>query len=159
MQAFAGAFNWLATRTRPDLAYYTSLLASSCTHHGQWSADLAHKVLWYLRGSSAQWRMLPASGCEDDLRVFSDAGFAGASTKSQSGLAIIWGGSLITWRSSRAALSALSTAEAELCAAALAWEISEGARALLEELGIRLDPIKLLLDNDAALAIAGQGSS
>ena len=28
LQSHAGAFNWLATRTRPDLAYYTSLLAS-----------------------------------------------------------------------------------------------------------------------------------
>ena len=28
LQSHAGAFNWLATRTLPDLAYYTSLLAS-----------------------------------------------------------------------------------------------------------------------------------
>ena len=37
LQAYAGAFNWLVTRTRPDVSYYTSLLASSCSHHGKWS--------------------------------------------------------------------------------------------------------------------------
>ena len=63
------------------------------------------------------------------------------------------------WRSSRQTVSSLSTAEAELGAAALAWQIVEGIRALLEEWGIELEPIKLLLDNDAALAIAEQGSN
>ena len=86
--------------------------------------------------------------------MFSDAGFAGASTKSQSGLAIIWGGSLITWRSSRAALSALSTAEAELCAAALSWQVTEGVRYLLATLRVHPPHIEVLIDNAAALKAA-----
>ena len=79
---------------------------------------------------------MTAEGNEDDLIVFSDAGFAGADTKSQNGLVIVWAGSIITWRSSRAALSALSTAEAELCAAALGWQVTEGIRYLLNTLRI-----------------------
>ena len=31
LQAYAGEFNWLATRTRADLAYYTSVIASTAT--------------------------------------------------------------------------------------------------------------------------------
>ena len=50
------------------------------------------------------------------MDVFTDAGFAGPDTDSQSGLVDLWAGSLSTWRSSRASLSALSTAEEELCA-------------------------------------------
>ena len=92
--------------------------------------------------------------------MWSDAGYAGIGTsKAQSGLFLMWADAPLLWRSSRQTVSALSTAEAELCAAALAWEIAEGIRALLEELGIRLEPIRLLLDNDAALAIAEQGSN
>ena len=30
LQSYAGAFNWLATRTRPDVAYYTSLFGTKC---------------------------------------------------------------------------------------------------------------------------------
>ena len=28
LQKYAGEFNWLATRTRPDLAYFTSLITA-----------------------------------------------------------------------------------------------------------------------------------
>ena len=36
IQGYAGEFNWLATRTRPDLSYWTSILASAATKHGAW---------------------------------------------------------------------------------------------------------------------------
>ena len=67
-------------------------------------------------------------GGREDHLSFSDAEFVGVDTHSQNSLIIRWGGSVITWRSSKAALSALSTAEAELCAAALAWQGAEGIR-------------------------------
>ena len=52
LQSHAGAFKWLATRIRPDLAYYTSLLASSASKQGAWSRELAKKVLKYLAGTA-----------------------------------------------------------------------------------------------------------
>ena len=81
------------------------------------------------------------------------------STKSQSGLMIFWGGSLLTWRSSRAHLSALSTAEAELTAAATGWQVTEGIRYLLGTLGINLPVIDMHVDNKAALHTAELGST
>ncbi len=48
LQSYAGAFNWLATRARPDVAYCTSLLASASSRQSAWSKPLAHKVLRYL---------------------------------------------------------------------------------------------------------------
>ena len=33
LQAYAGSYNWLATRTRPELSYWTSLLASTSTRY------------------------------------------------------------------------------------------------------------------------------
>ena len=35
LQGFSGEFNWLATRTRPDISYYVSVLASACTKYHQ----------------------------------------------------------------------------------------------------------------------------
>ena len=159
LQGYAGAFNWLATRTRPDVAYYTSLLASSATRYNKWSQDLAHRVLRYLAGTASQGLVLTTTGSEDDLQVYTDAGFAGAATQSQSGLIICWGGSIITWRSSRAALSALSTAEAELCAAALGWQVTEGIRYLLSTLHVHPASIHVLIDNQAALTAATLGAT
>ena len=150
LQAYAGSFNWLGRRPRPVLAYYTSLLASSASKQGTWSREFAHKVLRYLAGTVGQCLTMSASGNEDEMRVYSDAGFAGADTKSQNGLVITWGGSIITWRSSRAALSALSTAEAELCSAALAWQVGEGVRYLLNTLLVFPKKLVVLIDNKAA---------
>ena len=159
LQSYAGAFNWLATRTRPDLAYYTSLLASCSSKQASWSKQLAHKVFRYLAGSADKGLTMTATGDEDELVVYSDAGFAGADTKSQNGLVIMWGGSIITWRSSRAALSALSTAEAELGAAALGWQVTEGVRYLLNTLGVHPNVVEIMIDNRAALTAASFGAT
>ena len=159
LQGHAGSFNWLATRARPDVSYWTSLLASSSSKQASWSRDLAHKVLRYLAGTAEQGLLMTASGSESDLRLYSDAGFAGADTHSQNGLIICWAGSVITWRSSRAALSALSTAEAELCAAALGWQVTEGVRYLLSTLHIHPSMVDVMIDNKAALTAASLGAT
>ena len=99
------------------------------------------------------------TGHEDHLRVYSDAGFAGVDTHSQNGLVILWGGSILTWRSSKAALSALSTAEAELCAAALAWQVAEGIRYLLNTIGVHPKRLEVMIDNRAALTAATLGAT
>ena len=159
LQAYAGAFNWLATRTRPDLAYVTSVLASSATHFAAWSKQLAVQVIRYLAGTIDQGLLLSVEGSEQELKVYTDAGFAGVSTRSQNGLVVFWGGSIITWRSSRAALSALSTAEAELCAAALGWQVTEGIRYLLTTIQVHPATIQVFIDNSAALTAAQLGAT
>ena len=159
LQAHAGSFNWLATRTRPDVSYWTSLLASTSTKQATWCQALAHKVLRYLAGTIDEGLVMSASGHADDLCIYTDAGFAGPATHAQNGLVILWGGTLITWRSSRAALSALSTAEAELCSAALGWQVAEGIRYLLTTVGIHVKRLRLFIDNKAALTPALLGST
>ena len=118
LQGFSGEFNWLATRTRPDMSYCTSILASACSKQYSWSLSLAKKILRYLITTKDQGILLSHTGDLKDLIAWTDAGFAGTDTKSQNGLIITWGGSIIVWRSSRQTVAALSTAEAELNAAA-----------------------------------------
>ena len=72
---------------------------------------------------------------------------------------VSFGGSIIVWRSSRQTVSTLSTAEAELNAATLAWQILEGIRLLIGDLGIHIPKVRLLVDNKAALTIAECGGS
>ena len=63
------------------------------------------------------------------------------------------------WRSSKQPVSAQSTAEAELNAAALGWQIIEGLRHLIADLGINLPAVRLLVDNQAAITLATCGGT
>ena len=59
------------------------------------------------------------------------------------------GRAIVTWRSSRAALSALSTGEAELTAAATGFQTSEGVRHLLDTLRVEIPRVQVWVDNVA----------
>ena len=93
------------------------------------------KILRYLNHSQDEGILITAEGDLAELIAWTDAGYAGADTKSQSGLVVSWGGSIIVWRSSRQTVATLSTAEAELNAATLGWQIVEGLRYLLADFG------------------------
>ena len=80
LQKYAGEFNWLATRTRPDLAYFTSLIASSMKAHGEWSLQLCKKVLRYLLGTIEHGLLMKAlSSPEKHVVSYTHAAPAGAS--------------------------------------------------------------------------------
>ena len=91
--------------------------------------------------------------------MWTDAGYAGTNTHSQSGLVVTWAGSIVVWRSSRQSVSALSTAEAELYSATLGWQIVEGLRHLITNYGVRISRRRVFIDNQAALTIAKCGAN
>ena len=96
---------------------------------------------------------LPAGGDEKELVCWSDAGYGGVGTKAQTGVLIAWAGAVVLWRSSRQPTAALSTCEAEVSAAALAFQVLEGLKSLLEEWGIHVRCPLLLVDNQSALTV------
>jgi hypothetical protein len=67
LQTHSGEFNWLATRTRVDLSYYTSLLASALSKHKDWSLELVNKILRYLASTRDQGIVISCSGSLTDL--------------------------------------------------------------------------------------------
>eukprot|EP00959_Pyramimonas_sp_CCMP1952_P273810 5723335-Pyramimonas_sp.AAC.1 len=141
------------------MSYYTSLLASSCSKFSSWSIELAQKILRYLKGTASKEILLTRAGNEESLEVWTDAGYAGADTRSQSGLVVVWAGSIVAWRSSRRSVSTLSTAEAELYSATLGWQIVEGLRHLLSNLGAKIPKVTVFIDNRAALSITMCGAN
>ena len=187
LQKYAGEFNWLATRTRPDLAYFTSLIASSMKAYGAWTLNLCRKVLRYLVGTVEQGLVMKClssnhkpslvgsnpegvSGSIENsepqevwdpqqMIIYSDAGFGGVGTRAQTGVLVLWAGSPVLARSSRQSVSALSTCEAEVCAASTAWVCTEGLSCLLEEWHVELKPAILLVDNKSALTLMRLGGS
>ena len=125
--------NSLATRTRADLSYFASVIASSSTRFTGWSFQLWNKVLRYLQATAKDGLMYRLGGGESELTCWSDAGYGGEGTRAQSGVLIAWGGGTTVWRSIRQRASALSTCEAEVAAPALALQVVEGLRCLLTE--------------------------
>ena len=72
-------------------------------------------------GTAEHGLRFPFGGSESEMTGWSDAGYGGSGTKSQTGVLIAWGGAVVLWRSPRQSEAALSTCEAEVSAAALAF--------------------------------------
>ena len=159
IQAHAGELNWLATRTRADIAYFTSVIASASTRYPDWALALCKKVLRYLLGTAESGLRFREGGDERALLCWSDAGYGGEGTRAQSGVLVAWAGGVVLWRSSKQHNSALSTCEAEVGAGALSFQIVEGLRCLLQEWGVRLNPPVLLVDNKSAIVLTESGGS
>ena len=111
-QRLTGELMWLSHRTRPDLSFTCSLMASITLRAPARCIAIGRKALKYLQGTK-DLRM--SFGSDDtNLVLFPDAAFAPSSAKSHTGWLICWSGNPITWRSSRQSTIALSTAESEL---------------------------------------------
>ena len=80
-----GEFNWLATRTRPDVSYYISVVAQAITKYSAWSLQYCKKVIRYLASTWDQGLLFPwtaSAAVAGSLVSWSDASFAGVSTMS-----------------------------------------------------------------------------
>ena len=129
--------NWLAARTRADLAYFASVLASGSTRYAEWCGEFFKKILRYLVKTHGAALCVPRAGSERHLQCWANAGYGGEGAKGQRGVLVAWSGAVILWRSSKQATSSLSTCGCEIGAAALGFQIVEGMRSLFCERGSR----------------------
>jgi len=125
-RAVVGSLLYLSNTTRPDLAFCAGVLGrfSGNFQDEHWKA--AKKALRYVKGTR-DYGLILGGGSLDEITVFTDADYAGdlAERKSTTGIAIYLGESLVSWKSMKQQLTALSTTEAEMIAA------TEGAREML----------------------------
>lgn len=155
-----GALNYLATCTRPDISFAVGALGQYNANPGWDHWIQAKRVLRYLRHtSSTSLRLGGSSHSKADviLHGYSDADYAGDvdSRKSTSAYTFFISGSLVSWRSKRQPIVALSTTEAEYIAAVAAGQEGMSLRALLAELGHTQDAATMiLLDNQSAIRVA-----
>lgn len=130
-----GSLNYLATCTRPDIAFAVGTLGQFSANPSMEHWQAAKRVLRYLRGTSDFALQL---GGTDKLTLqgYSDADYAGdiASRRSTSGYAFFVGSALVSWRSKKQSIVALSTTEAEYIAAVAAGQEGVALRSLLAEL-------------------------
>ena len=154
------------------------MLASASSQHGAWSEQLAKKILRYILATRDQGILFswgyptlggemtgaspnPVSESNDprQLIVWTDAGYGGVGTRSQTGIIIAWAGAVVLSRSSKQSNAALSTCESEVAAAAQGFVCVEGLKCLLLEWGVELAPPILLIDNKSALVVCDVGGT
>ena len=183
-QGIAGSIQWLSCKTRPDVAFTAHVVSSLAATDPIRSLQIAHRLLRYLaatydRGllyavddtSAARYRdriqvaRLPESRLvtqeeyaeEDavrDLRTWVDASHAPSGGKSQLGSAGYWAGGLVSWRSTRASLTSLSSCESELQAAAMGFLLGSSVLYFLFSMGFPSFH-RMKIDNTAAIANLG----
>ena len=160
-QKEVGELLWLATRTRPDIAFVTSRMSQQILTAPRWVHSMSEITWNYLRYTpeTGLWFKKEGSlnldgGCPSGLQAFSDISFApgGEGSASHGAVYITWNGGLMLWRSSRQPFPALSTAESELVESIEAFTIGDAVDTVLKEFegphGKRL-----LIDNAAAVAL------
>lgn len=155
-----GSLIYIATCTRPDIAFAVSSVARKmqAPTENDWIA--VKRIFRFLRGTISKGAEFSAEGAED-LVLFADADFAGPEDerKSRSGFVIFYGKSPISWFSKiQPGLPASSTVEAEYRSAATGTQELLWLQHLTQELGNALtlkivgDLPLLKEDNQGAIA-------
>lgn len=149
-----GCLNYLATRTRPDIAYAVSKVAQKMQSPNQEDWIAVKRIFRYLQGSKCLGLIFRSNNKE--LEGYSDASYAPKidKRKSTSGYVFMMAGGAITWKSNRQSVVALSTTEAEYIAMAGAVKESLWLNQLRRSLEGPRDPLTVWGDNQSAIKLA-----
>jgi Reverse transcriptase (RNA-dependent DNA polymerase) len=151
-QRLVGKLIYLS-HTRPDIAYAVSLVSQFMHNPSKEHMEAVTRILRYLKGAPGRGLFFRKHG-HLDISCFTDADWAGSITdrRSTSGYFSFVGGNLVTWRSKKQVVVALSSAEAEFRGIAkgvceLLW-----LKKLMNELDFESgEPMVLFCDNKAAI--------
>ena len=136
LPAIVGCLNWIALRTRPDIAWATSRAASPITHNPDACFIRVKHICQYLHhtlGYALRCVPIPPQS-KHKLWVLGDASFAPTGEKSQQGLIVYQGitsnqkkgGHLVQWQTR-------PTCEAELIASSEALQQGENVEQILRD--------------------------
>jgi hypothetical protein len=155
-RSIVGTLMYLATRTRPDIAFATGAVARYCSkpNASHWVA--LKRILRYLKGTMMSGIQYSSSG-KAKLIGYSDSDWAGSQDdrRSTSGYVFVLGGGPISWKSQKQRVVALSTAEAEYIALSAAAQEAVWLRRLLSDFGCdEQGPTLINEDNQPSMAMA-----
>ncbi|CAE7268499.1 GIP [Symbiodinium microadriaticum] len=159
-QKVTGEVLWVAQRSRPDVAHCVGLMASWITKVPTHVHKLGVRLIEFLYATMDQkLSMTPLRSARPSIVIYTDASFAPHGSRSVSGILVQYRGRNVLWKSQRQTIVCLSTAEAELVGACEGVVLGQSLTALLKEFDVRLGPMRLLVDNLAAIVLAEGGGS
>jgi hypothetical protein len=157
-QSLIGCINYLATQTRPDIAYSVSVLAQFLVNPSLSHIKAAKRVLQYLKKTRDLGITFQGPG-ELEIQLYTDSDYAGdkATYKSTGGYVAFAAKGPVSWQSKRQSVVAQSSTEAEYIALSEAAKEATWIRHLLADLNhLNLvdSPMQLYGDNQGSIAIA-----
>ena len=157
--SLVGALLYLSTHTRPDIGHAVNALCSFCGHPGEEHWTAAKRVLRYLRGTRTHCitfhyspNLVVSAACDSDWA--GDWCGPVATARSTTGFVVWVAGGVISARSRKQSVVALSTCEAEYMAISAAVQEIIYIRQLLVDMSCRqTSPTIILCDNTAAVQL------
>jgi hypothetical protein len=153
-----GSLIYLSVMSRPDIAFAVGLLSRYLSNPGLPHWNLAKHVLRYLSSTSQLELELGGNSTTDfNITAFSDSSWADDvdTAKSTAGYLVKLNNSMISWKSYKEPVVALSSAEAEYVALTPAIQELLWLHGLLFELGFNTKETPTIFDdNQSAIAIA-----
>jgi histone deacetylase 1/2 len=159
-QQAVGSLLFLATQTRPDIAFAVGKLGRYSSNPSQEHWTAVKRVFRYLQGTQNHGITFQYNKeLEPPLVGYSDADFGGDTDtrRSTSGSIFMLAGGPISWNSKLQSTVTLSTTEAEYTALAEAVREATWIRQLLGELGIEspsINKVTLYEDNQPSIQLA-----
>lgn len=153
-QSQIGALMYVATATRPDIAFAVNILARYASNPQEHHVTYIGHIYRYLRGTVYKPLILNSKALS--LIVYSDSDFGNnqQDSRSQTGTLVLLDRSPIHWISKKQSCVTDSTTFAEYIALAHATKEIRFFKCLFNQLGYALNKPILLGDNNASLAIA-----
>lgn len=149
-----GCLQYLATATRPDIAYSVGVVARAVSKPTVADWRRVQHIYRYLRGT-ADFGLYYRTDCQGPFETYSDADFAGdwKTGRSTTGLISMYASGAVTWTSKLQSNVTLSTTEAEYVAASEGAKDVKWLRLLFGEIiGFKGRPY-LNCDNQSAIAL------
>ncbi|KAM0070581.1 putative RNA-directed DNA polymerase [Helianthus debilis subsp. tardiflorus] len=154
-QRMVGKLIYLS-HTRPDIAYAVGVV-SQFMHQPQTShIEAVLRIIRYLKGTTGHGILFKSNG-HLEIQGYTDADWAGdkGTRKSTSGYFTMVGGNIVTWRSKKQKVVALSSAEAEFRGIARGLAEILWIHKLLIEIGFPpTTTAKIMCENKAAIQIS-----
>jgi len=153
-----GSLLYIASWTRPDIAYAVSELSRFLSNPGSVHLIAAKRVFRYLKQTISDGITYSLRMDEFPINTlwgFVDSDWAGCpdTRRSTSGFVFILNGAAISWKSKRQPIVALSTAEAEYISASSMVQEVIYLRKLLANLGFpQTGPTVIFADNETCIA-------
>lgn len=149
-----GCLTYLSVISRPDISFSTAYLGRYLDKPTQSTWQAAKRILKYLKGT-AELSLTFTTPDNPCLNAYADADWAADKNdrKSVSGMAVFFGGNLVSWGSKKQPTVALSTAEAEYYAASLAATELMYIESLATEFNGSSCIASLFMDNKSALSM------
>jgi len=150
-----GSLTYLATFTRPDIAFAVARASQKCIDPNQDDFEDLMKILRYLKGTK-DLKLKYSRNASTTLVGYSDSDWAGNldDRHSTSGYLFTLGGAAISWASRKQQTVALSVTEAEYISASLACQEAIYLRNLLKDMGYEQKTTYLFQDNQGSIAMA-----